>query len=266
MKTSNFRFSLTALFILFTITISVGSSFAKAPPKQFYQLVVYHLKTKEQVERTDQFLRDAYLPAVHRAGLKNAGVFKNIKIDTAADKKIYVLLTFKSLDEFQKLTAVLNSDKEMAAKGSNYLNAAYDNAPFTRKESILMEAFPAMPALKKPDFTNAKSERIYELRSYEGPTETLYRNKVHMFNEGKETGIFERIGSEAIFYAEVLAGSRMPNLMYMTSYSDMKSRDEHWKTFGNDPEWKRLSGLPEYQHNVSKADIDFLTPTEYSDL
>ena len=266
MKTSKFRFSLPTVFILLTMTISSSFSFAKTPPKQFYQLVIYHLKTKEQVERTDQFLRDAYLPAVHRAGLKNAGVFKNVKIDTATDKKIYVLLTFKSLDEFQKLTASLNSDKELATKGSSYLGAAYNDVPFTRKESILMEAFPAMPALKKPDFTNAKSERIYELRSYEGPTENLYRNKVHMFNEGKETEIFQRIGSQAVFYAEVLAGSRMPNLMYMTSYSDMKSRDEHWKTFGNDPEWKKLSALPDYQHNVSKADIDFLTPADYSDL
>lgn len=241
-------------------------SLAPKPPRQFYQLVIYHFKTKDQAEVTDQFLRDAYLPAVHRAGLKNVGVFKNVKNDTAADKKIYVLLAFRSLDEFHQLTTSLNSDKELASKGIGFLDAGYNNAPFTRKEAILMEAFPAMPALKKPDFTNAKSERIYELRSYEGPTENLYRSKVKMFNEGKETEIFQRLGSEAVFYAEVLAGSHMPNLMYMTSYMDRKSREEHWKKFGDDPEWKRLSGLPEYQHNISKADIDFLTPADYSDL
>lgn len=266
MKPSKLSLNLFTLVISLTMTISSAAAFAKAPSKQFYELIVYHLKNKGQVERTDQYLRDAYLPAVHRAGIKTAGVFKNVNIDTAADKKIYVLLTFSSLNEFHQLTQSLNNDKELATKGSDYLEAAFDHAPYSRKETILMEAFAVMPVLKKPDFTNPKSERIYELRSYEGATENLYRNKVRMFNEGKETEIFKRIGSQAVFYAEVLAGSRMPNLMYMTSYSDMKSREEHWKTFGNDPEWKRLSGLPEYQHNVSKADIDFLSPTDYSDL
>ena len=69
-----------------------------------------------------------------------------------------------------------------------------------------------------------------------------------------------------MFYGEVLAGSRMPNLMYMTTYSDKKSRDEHWKTFGDDPDWKKLTAMSEYQHNVSKADIEFLVPADYSDL
>lgn len=54
--------------------------------------------------------------------------------------------------------------------------------------------------------------------------------------------------------------------MYMTSFENMASRDEHWKAFGNDTEWKKLSAMPEYQHNVSKINISFLTPAEYSDL
>ena len=32
----------------------------------------------------------------------------------------------------------------------------------------------------------------------------------------------------------------MPNLMYMTSFENKAARDEHWKTFGSDPEWKKL--------------------------
>ena len=36
-------------------------------------------------------------------------------------------------------------------------------------------------------------------------------------------------------------GNQMPNLMYMTTYADMKSHDEHWKAFRNHPEWKRFS-------------------------
>jgi hypothetical protein len=54
--------------------------------------------------------------------------------------------------------------------------------------------------------------------------------------------------------------------MYMTSFDDMPSREQHWKTFGADPVWKTLSASPEYQNNVSHIDIVFLHPAEYSDL
>ncbi len=87
-----------------------------------------------------------------------------------------------------------------------------------------------------------------------------------MFNVGGEVALFERLNFNAIFYGEVLFGSKMPNLMYMTSFENKAARDEHWKTFSSDSFWKTLSARPEYQKNVSKIDIQFLTPAEYSDL
>ena len=87
-----------------------------------------------------------------------------------------------------------------------------------------------------------------------------------MFNEGGEVALFARLHFNALFYGEVIAGSAMPNLMYMTSFENKSDRDEHWKAFGNDPEWKKLSARKEYQNNVSKITIEFLRPTEYSDL
>ena len=257
---------ITASIIFCNMLLSYQSANANAPARQFYQLLIYHVKDKAQETSTDKYLSEAWLPALHRAGIEKVGVFKTLGIDTATDKKIYVLTAYKSLAQFHKVTKLLSADKELGIKGSVYLDARFDDAPFLRKESILMEAFAGMPLWKAPSFTNPKSERIYELRSYESATEKLYLNKVHMFNEGNEMEIFERIGSQPLFYGEVLAGSRMPNLMYMTTYSDKKSRDEHWKAFGNDPAWKRLSALPEYQHNMQKADIDFLVPVEYSDI
>jgi len=58
----------------------------------------------------------------------------------------------------------------------------------------------------------------------------------------------------------------MPNLMYMTTFNSKEDRDEHWKSFGADAKWKSLSAQEEYAHNVSKSDILFLRPTNYSDL
>ena len=79
-------------------------------------------------------------------------------------------------------------------------------------------------------------------------------------------GIFRRLGFNAVFYAEVLSGSRMPNLMYMTTFRDQADRDARWKSFSADPDWKKLSAMEEYKNNVSKADKFFLRPVEYSDL
>jgi hypothetical protein len=110
------------------------------------------------------------------------------------------------------------------------------------------------------------AEHIYELRSYEGPTEKYFANKVQMFNKGDEISLFKRLGFNAVFYASVLAGAHMPNLMYMTSFDNMEAREAHWKAFSADPYWKQLVADPQYQHNVSHIDIIFLHPTEYSDL
>lgn len=122
------------------------------------------------------------------------------------------------------------------------------------------------PAMTIPDFRSEKKDRVYELRSYESATEKLHQNKVHMFNEGGEISLFERLGFNAIFYGEVVSGSRMPNLMYMTSFENRKERDAHWQAFRVDAEWKILSAKPEYQNNVSRNEQILTRPAEYSDF
>src|SRR5690606_21747976 len=147
-----------------------------------------------------------------------------------------------------------------------YRDATFDNPPYQRMETILLSAFKLHPQLTKPSLKGPRADRVYELRSYEGHTEKIFTNKAHMFYEGGEIHLFERLGFNAIFYGEVIAGSRMPNLMYMTSFENMADRDQHWKTFGADPEWKKLSSMPMYQKNVSHIDINLLRPTSYSDF
>lgn len=237
----------------------------KPPAREYYQIRIYHVKTEAQVQRVDSFLRTAYLPALHRAGIREVGVFKPVTQDTA-DLKIYVLIPFRSLEHFEKLPATLEKDAAYQQAGSSYINAAHNNTAYTRLESILLRAFIGMPVHATPGLTGPKSERVYELRSYESPSEKYHINKVKMFNDGDEVGIFRRLGFNAVFYAEVLSGSRMPNLMYMTTFRDQADRDARWKSFSADPDWKKLSAMEEYKNNVSKADKFFLRPVEYSDL
>jgi hypothetical protein len=245
----------------------VHPSFAfKKDARQWYQLTVYHFTSADQEKKLDDYFSRAYVPALHKLGFKQVGVFKAMANDTAADKKMYVLIPAASAEALFRLNSQLETDKTLLENGKAYLDAAYNEAPYQRMETILLQAFVKAPTVQQPQLQTGAGERVYELRSYESATEALHRNKVKMFNDGGETVIFKRLGFNAVFYADVIAGCHMPNLMYMTSFDNMAARDAHWKAFGSDPEWKKVSGLPEYQHNVSRAEINFLRQTPYSDL
>jgi len=252
--------------VLFLNFIGLALPANSAPAREFYELKVYSLKTKEQEDRVENYLKNAYLPAMHRAGISKVGVFKPISNDTARTKKIFVMVPMKSLDQLVKLPQALQKDKQYAQAGADYINAPYNNPPYIRMESIVIQAFELMPQMALPKLKGPKSERVYELRSYEGHTEKIYQNKVQMFNQGGEIDIFNRLGFNAVFYGEVVAGSTMPNLMYMTTFEDRPTRDEKWKSFSADPAWKTLSAKPEYKNNVSKNVTLFLRPAEYSDI
>jgi hypothetical protein len=260
----------TILFLVAFISLVVFSAnaFAAPPAKdsRYFQLKIYHYSSGEQEALIDKYLQSRFIPALHTSGLSNIGVFKAIGNDTAADKKMYIFIPFSSLRQWEKYS-LESANKEKTAIGSDeYMNAASDKPAFTRIENIFLKAFELMPAITPSKLTGPKSERVYELRSYESASEKLYRNKVKMFNQGGEINIFSRLGFNAVFYSEVIFGSKMPNLMYMTSFENMQSREDHWKAFSDDPAWKTLSALPEYQKNVSHSDIYFLRPTEYSEL
>jgi len=235
------------------------------PQREFYQLTIYHFGNASQEKMLDNYLQNALLPALHKMNSRNIGVFKSHSNDTIADKLLLVLIPMQAADEIVEINSKLNNDKEYNSNGAEYINAGYNTPPYSRMETIILQAFALAPKLQLPKLSGARKERIYELRSYESATEKIFQNKVKMFNEGDEIGLFRRLNFNASFYGEVIAGGKMPNLMYMTCHENKPARDANWKAFGNDPYWKKLSSMPEYQHNVSHIDISFLYPTEYSD-
>jgi hypothetical protein len=258
-------------FFLLTISILINAFGAKThalPPANnegYFLLKVYHYSNRQQEAIIDNFLQNNFVPSLHTNGFTNIGVFKALANDTSADKRMYVFIPFKSLKQWEKFMQS-GSNKLAQTSAGEYIDAVFDKPPYTRIETIFMSAFKYSPQPAAPNLKSAKSERVYELRSYESSTEKLNVSKVKMFNEGGEINIFSRLGFNAIFYGQVIFGARMPNLMYMTSFENMKARDEHWKSFGSDPAWKDLSAMKEYEHTVAVHDINFLRPTQYSDL
>jgi hypothetical protein len=265
MKTSKLFFRLlpALLLVMFVALNSYGAPKAK---QMYYEIKVYRIGGQNQESRMDAYLKDAFIPAMHRAGINKIGVFKPVEKDTAFGKLIYVFIPLKTVDQYLGLEAKLNSDQVYQQAGKDFIDAPYNDPPFKRYESILLKAFSFMPEFRVPSYTTPPSERIYELRSYESTTEAKAAKKIQMFNEGGEIGIFESIGANAVFYGQVLFGSLKPRLMYLTTYADMKSHDEHWVAFRNSDGWKKLSAMEEYKNTVSHANPYLTHPTSYSDF
>ncbi len=247
--------------LLLLITVA-----AKDPAPWYYEIRIYRLADAADETRMDAYLQKALVPALHRMGIKKVGVFKPIKEDTIYNKRIYVLIPYQSLKDVEKTRGALVKDALYLADGSDYINSSHTDPPYIRMEAIILKSFKFMPSPAVPDLKSPRQERLYELRSYEGATEKLYQSKVHMFNEGGEIALFKRLNFNAVFYGEVLSGSSMPNLMYMTSFENKADRDAHWKSFGASPEWKAIVDLPQYKNTVSRNTQFLLNPTSYSDL
>lgn len=205
--------------------------------RDIYEIKIYHISSAAQAAAIDQFLADAYLPAMHQQGVEHIGVFKPIDGDSLAGKRIYVFTPFSSANSYADITSTLHLTD--LPHGEDYQKAPHDQAPYDRMEVILLKAFSGMPHYDVPKLDGEKHQHVYELRSYESPTEQLFHNKVDMFNSGEIT-IFDRLGFNAVFYGEVIAGPKMPNLMYMTSFDNMDAEKAAWKAFGSDEAWIKL--------------------------
>ena len=252
--------------ITFLLIFSIAfTSSAQDEKRQFYQLKTYTLVGEKQEGIMDAYLKDAYLPALKRANIENVGVFKLRPSNYLTANKIYVLIPFESMQQFLTLDNMLSQDKTYISVGTPYIEAKYDEPPYDHINSTLMKAFTEMPMMKASEVKGPKKDRVYELRSYESPTEATYQNKVDMFNAGGEVELFKSLGFNAVFYAEVLSGDRMPNLMYMTTFPNMEKRDALWASFFASDKWGKLKTDPKYQNNMKKADKIMLYPTEYSD-
>jgi hypothetical protein len=229
---------------------------------EYYELRVYTLANDAQQKLVEDYWQHAAIPALNRLGVKHVGVFTELK--PLGQTKIYVIVQYNSLAHFGTVTDGLNNDHELESKGSAYLNAPASAPAYERIESSLLKAFVHMPTMEAP----AKKPRIFELRQYQSASEAAGKLKIEMFNDEGEIAVFKRLGFNPVFWGETIVGPLRPNLTYMITFDDMASKDAHWKAFGSDPEWKKISSVPAYADAllVSKITSTMLVPAPYSQL
>ena len=242
--------------------ISMASETSAKSGREFYELRVYNLKDQRQQKLVEDYFKNAAIPALNRIGNKNIGVFTELK--PAGQTKIYVLIPYSSLADFLTVQDKLAVDPVYNEAGEPYLNAPAAEPAYERIESSLLKAFAHAPKLQAPQ----QKPRIFELRRYEHASESAGKKKLERFNDAGEIEIFKRLGFNPVFFGETLIGGQRPNLIYMITFDDMAAHDSHWKAFGSDPEWKKISSIPDYADAklVSHITATFLVPSEYSQI
>ncbi len=260
LKTSVFGASLGSFVPLLSNASETEST--KKQKREFYELRTYTLTNKEQEKLITDYFEKAAIPALNGYGSKNIGVFKEYKPE--GQTKIYVIIPFRTLDDFMQINDKLSNDKDYQQAAVDYLNAPIDEPAYDRIESSLHVAFAYMPKMILPE----QGPRIFELRRYESANEMAGKRKIEMFNNAGEIEICKRVGLNPVFFGETLIGSARPNLTYMLTYNNISSHDRAWKAFNKDLQWKQLRAMPEYAEDkiVSRITSTLLVPLTCSQI
>ncbi|MCZ2149198.1 MAG: NIPSNAP family protein [Bryobacterales bacterium] len=207
-----------------------------------------------QAQRTGDFLHQAYMPALARAGGNVRGVFGNLIAPNGPF--LLMLSSFPSLAAMETAMGKLEADKVFRKEQD-----AFDHKPglnYARMETTLLRAFDSIPEVEAPPAPLGKESHVFELRTYASNNADTLRRKIAMFEKDGEIAIFRRLNLTPVFFGETIVGRNMPNLTYMLVYDSLAAREKSWAAFGADAEWRKLRvkpGLtdPEIVSNISNV-------------
>jgi NIPSNAP len=233
---------------------------------EYYLWRQYILRNGTAPRRVAEYLQNAAIPALNRIGHSPVGVFEVIA--GVPGPTVFVLTPLPSLDALPAIESKLQSDEQYLRAAAPYLDSTATDPAYVRQENTVLAAFPKFPRVVVPAATAAKGPRLFELRTYESPSEKAHVAKVKMFSEMGEIEIFKRVGLTPVFFSRTLAGTRMPSLVYMLVHENMAGREKSWDNFRNDPEWKKVSSTPGFSDAeiVTNITTVLLRPAAYSQI
>jgi hypothetical protein len=253
--------AVAALAGVFAIAPSAFAAGSGQP--QYYELRVYSTKSELQQKLVSDYWQNAAVPAYNRMGVRPVGVFTEVQ--DSPTNRVFVLVPCDSLEIFSAIPGQLAADTVYQAASAQFMDVTKTNPPYERIESSLNIAFDTLKKLVPPPSAADKSPCVFELRTYESPSEGKGINKVQMFNSG-ETTLMRDVGLSPVFFSQTVVGPQMPNLVYMLSGANMDEHNKHWQAFRDSPLWKKLSSDPQYQNNVSRVINVFLKRTAASQI
>ncbi len=236
-----------------------------AVSREYYQIRRYSLISGLQQKLTENFFANALIPALAKRGFGPVGAFR---LDIGPETPTYSLIVAgKELDALARLDLELAEDQQFLDAAAPFWNATSTSPAFQRVEVSLLEAFAGWPKLTPPTASASKAKRIFQLRTYESPSNGEHVRKIEMFHSG-EFEIFMRAGFHPVFFGDTLAGSRMPNLTYMLAFTDAAELEAKWNAFRNDADWKKLQADPRFAFDQIVTSITnlLLSPLDCSQV
>lgn len=248
------------------LAVSGAQAQGGTPAKRvFFEWTQYELRIGPGGAKLEKYMREAYFPALKRQGLGPLGAFSVVL--GPGSPTLYTLVTLPTLDALGAIREKLAADAAYKQAAAEYLALAPNEAAYVRKESAILHAFAGMPTVDVPPAAAGNKPRIFEFRVYESPSERANDKKIEMFDVG-EIDIFRKTGLTPVFFGQAIAGSPMPSLFYMLTFDDVAEREKNWGAFRDHPDWKALSGKPEYANEaiLTKTNAILLRPTAYSEI
>jgi hypothetical protein len=227
-----------------------------AQEKQIYEWRIYTLPAENP--ELDAFYRQTLIPAYNRLDV-TVGAFAPYRPSEQIQR--FYLFVYPDVATWRRVKHAIWQDAAFRKEAQPFYDASASAPVYTLFESFVCEAFDRVPRLLRPD----ASRTLFEFRNYKSPNEEANQRKIKMFNVD-EIAIFDQVGIHSVCYGEVLAGPRMPSLIYLTWYKDEPTRDEAWKKFSAHPDWIRIRALPEYAHTATDNRNLLLSPLPFSQL
>lgn len=254
-------------FLAASIAASASALTGTAQPKpassrEYYQIRRYQLQSGPQLALTSSYFSEALIPALTRLGMGPAGAMQlTYGPETPA---YYLIVPGPSAGALAELDLTLSRDADFLKSAAPFWDATAKAPAFQRVESWLLAAFEGWPKLTPPA---TSGKRIFQLRTYESPSNGDHVRKVEMFHSG-EFQCFIQSGCSPVFFGDTLIGSRMPCLTYMLTFPDMAALEAGWDKFRTNPDWKKLSSNPRFAYDQIVDNISnlILTPLPCSQI
>ncbi|MDF9831491.1 NIPSNAP family protein [Parabacteroides sp. PF5-6] len=256
MKRRHFVKAAGALALLSSAKAYASPAPVSSQGKEIYEWRIYTLN--QETDTLDRFYQDTLIPAYNRKQIKVAA-FAPYKPGEKVMR--YFLFIYPDMGTYQQVKQSIRQDQTFCRQAQAFYDQTAVSPIYSNLETYLCEAFDKIPTHRLPDPTRS----LFEIRIYWSPNEEANQRKVGMFNR-EEIDLFDKVGIHSVCYGDILAGPRMPALIYLTWYKDEPTRAEAWKKFASHPDWLAMKDRPEYAHTATNNQSIFLTPLAYSQL
>jgi hypothetical protein len=248
---------------LAALTATTALAADEPAKKEYLEVRKYTVKDAEKRAKFVDILDKALIPALNRQGIKPVGILLPAANDEKYALNVFVVIPHKTMDSFINANGKLVADTAYRKDAAPIFETNSKNPVYTDCETFFLNTFPTAPVLETPPLG---PDRRYQLRLYRSFNIERNAAKVRMFDQGGELPLFRETGMNPIFFGDIIAGTRLPALLYMLGFASAAKQDEAWKTFIEHPKWAEIKGKSEYADTATEIENVVLFPSPGSQL